>query len=283
VTTDRQLGSSSAVREYHASLYVPHNLTLLVVGVSCPLDALLHTLNTVVEPSILAHPPARTEGWKRPFLETTTGEGVKWPKGDRVEVVEFMESDESVGEVQVAFGDGVARTNWVDCLAIDGAPFRLAAGSFRSGRPADDVFCASALCAVLTTYLTDSPIAPLNKAFVEIPAPFCTAIDLYTATRHPVNEMTLYISDVPVEHLDAISGLVRAELRRIADDGIDMDRMAMVLRRERRQVMHSLEGRPESMVEQSAIGGASARHRSRLHESSLTCARLPRLRPPVRR
>lgn len=110
---------------------------------------------------------------------------------------------------------------------------------------------------VLTTYLTDSPIAPLNKAFVEIPEPFCTSIDLYTATRHPVNEMTLYISDVPVEHLDAISGLVRAELRQIADKGVDMDRMAMVLRRERRQVMHSLEGRPESMVEQSAIGGRS--------------------------
>lgn len=69
--------------------------------------------------------------------------------------------------------------------------------------------------------------------------------------------MTLYISDVPVEHLDTISGVVRAELRRIADEGVDMGRMAMVLRRERRQVMHSLEGRPESMVEQSAIGGRS--------------------------
>lgn len=69
--------------------------------------------------------------------------------------------------------------------------------------------------------------------------------------------MTLYVSDVPSEHLESISALVRAELRRIADVGVDMERLEMVLRRERRQTMHSLEGRPESMVEQSAIGGKS--------------------------
>lgn len=95
---------------------MPHNLTLLITGISCPLASLLHTLNTIVEPSILSHPPSRTSDWKRPFLETSTGKGVTWPEGDRTEVVEFMESDESMGEVQIGFGNGVQRTDWVGCL-----------------------------------------------------------------------------------------------------------------------------------------------------------------------
>lgn len=97
---------------------------------------------------------------------------------------------------------------------------------------------------VLTTYLTDSPIAPLNKAFVEIPEPFCTSIDLYTSNRVAVNELAFYLSDVPTEHLDGMSAKLRKVLTGIVDEGVDMERMGMVLRREKRQTLHNFEARP---------------------------------------
>jgi hypothetical protein len=46
----------------------------------------------------------------------------------------------------------------------------------------------------------------------------------------------MYLSDVPSDHLDSIDGLVKASLKRLAEEGIDMERMGMVLRREKRQV-----------------------------------------------
>lgn len=106
---------------------------------------------------------------------------------------------------------------------------------------------------VLTTYLTDSPIAPLNKEFVEIPEPYCTSLDIYTAHRVKTNELTVYLADVPAEHLETIDGLVKKALKRIGEEGIDMERMAMVLSREKRQTLHNLETRADSMVSQAVI------------------------------
>ncbi|CED82231.1 cytoplasm protein [Phaffia rhodozyma] len=213
------------IKEYHSSLYLPHNLHLLITGSSCPLPSLLHTLNEIVEPYILSKTPSFPPAdWKRPFLETSTKEPVEWSSEEKEEVVEFLEADESVGEVQIGF-EGVKRENLIDNLAID----------------------------VLTTYLTDSPIAPLNKEFVEIPEPLCTSIDLYTSNRVAVNELAFYLSDVPAEQLDKMSGMVKKVLQNIVKEGIDMERMGMVFRREKRQTLHNLEAKPEGIIDAAVI------------------------------
>lgn len=76
---------------------------------------LMHILNTKVDPLILAHsdgnPTTKPAGWKRPFLETTSSPGPVIKKS-RKEVVEFMDKDESAGEVQLVWkgtktGDGL--------------------------------------------------------------------------------------------------------------------------------------------------------------------------------
>lgn len=61
-------------------------------------------------------------------------------------------------------------------------------------------------------------------------------LDIYTATRVKTNELTIYLADVPSEHLESIDGLVKKALKRIGEEGIDMERMGMVIRREKRQV-----------------------------------------------
>lgn len=57
--------------------------------------------------------PPKADDWKRPFVETSTSDEVVWEKGEKKVVVEFMEADESVGEVQIGFGEGVKRGDLV--------------------------------------------------------------------------------------------------------------------------------------------------------------------------
>lgn len=93
-----------AVRTYHKSYYLPHNLVLVVTG---PIDpsSLLEVLNRDVEPSFLSHGQAngpRPNGWKRPFLKTASKGGAQLNSVIK-EVVEFPEKDESVGEVTITW------------------------------------------------------------------------------------------------------------------------------------------------------------------------------------
>lgn len=132
------------IRDYHKSYYVPHNLCLIVAG-RLSTESLLEVLQKEVEPSILEHGQAHgphPEGWKRPFLETTTVNPpvLTEPKS---EVVEFPEHDESTGELSMFFV-GPSIHDHLTMKAID----------------------------MLGVYLTDSAAAPLNKEFVEIPSPY---------------------------------------------------------------------------------------------------------------
>lgn len=103
-------------------------------------------------------------------------------------------------------------------------------------------------------YLTSSPVAPLNKEFVETASPLwlvsSSFIDgrfncnLFNSTDITVNEsprvtfcdLEIYVSDVPTEHLETFDVRLREALGRIADTGLDMQRMNMVIERAKRKV-----------------------------------------------
>ena len=139
------------VRKYHASYYVPHNLTLIVAGkLASGTKTLLDVVQEQIEPSLIArgqNQGPRPKGWKRPFLETPSAE--RKPFTETIsDVVEFPEKDESVGEVQIS---------WL------GPPM----GSFFEGRAID----------LLGSYLTNSATAPLTKEYVEIENPLWYDLD----------------------------------------------------------------------------------------------------------
>lgn len=142
------LTHASTVRQYHSTYYAPHNLALLITGKVSP-TKLLQVLQDTVEPSIIAHQqahgPKGPSGWKRPFLETGSKGGGRVEKGQKEEVVEFPEKDESSGEVQISWV-GPKTTDLMGDAALD----------------------------LLTTYLSDSAVSPLSKEFIEIDDPFCT-------------------------------------------------------------------------------------------------------------
>lgn len=137
-----------------------------------------------------------------------------------------MEEDESIGDVVMTFL-GPSPTDYRSTLAIK----------------------------LLNNYLTDSATAPLQKTFVEIAKPLATGIGFYLESRVNKNEITGYISDVPAKHLETLAGDVKAKLGKIVkEEGIDMERMGLVIRRDKRKLLGSMESNVSAVLADAVIG-----------------------------
>jgi len=118
---------------------------------------------------------------------------------------------------------------------------------------------------VLTTYLTDSEVAPLNKRFVETATPACTSIAFYSEDRASRSEVTCLVSGVSnVASEKATSGKSQLErmdveikdaLRDIAASGVDMDRMKAVIERDRRKLLSSAETSVTDVLTDAIVAG----------------------------
>ncbi|KAF8337466.1 Metalloenzyme, LuxS/M16 peptidase-like protein [Cantharellus anzutake] len=206
------------IRNYHASYYVPHNLCLIVSG-KLSTEALLGTVHREVEPRIKAHNQAngpRPAGWKRPFMETPSIQVAKMPETLK-DVVEFPESDESIGELQLSFVGPTVHEHGDHRYLMDKA------------------------IDVLGVYLTESAVAPLTKQFVEIESPLCTYISFYESAKASFTTLDVHFGAVPTEELDLLAGKFKSALECIVRDGFDMNRIRLVLKKERLRVSSSLE------------------------------------------
>ena len=70
---------------------------------------------------------------------------------------------------------------------------------------------------------------------------FSTYIYFYEDERATRDDLAIYVGSVPVEHLSSFPDQLRASLARIAEEGLDMGRMAMVLNRDERQLRSRIE------------------------------------------
>ena len=55
-------------------------------------------------------------------------------------------------------------------------------------------------------------------------------------SRATLCDLPVYIGSVPTEHLDSLPDKLKASLTRICNEGIDMERMEMIINRDERQV-----------------------------------------------
>ncbi|KIM85318.1 hypothetical protein PILCRDRAFT_817322 [Piloderma croceum F 1598] len=203
------------IRNYHKTYYVPQNLSLIVTGkLSSGTSSLLKVIQEQIEPNIIAHGQnqgPRPPGWKRPFLETASAK--REPISKTVnDTVEFPEKDESMGELIMTFM-GPPLRNFLELKALD----------------------------ILGTYMTSSPVAPLNKEYIEIESPLCSYIYFSEDSRATLCDLPIYVGSVPTEHLDTFDTKLKASFERIVKDGMDMERMAMVINRDERQLRSRLE------------------------------------------
>jgi Zn-dependent M16 (insulinase) family peptidase len=145
----------------------------------------------------------------------------------RTKVVEFMEEDESMGEVIIS---------WLG--------------------PSPTDFRTNVALKILGSYLTSSATSPLQKEFVEIPKPYTTSIGFYSEDRVNKNELQCFVSDVPAKHLEMIGDKIKQKMKKIADvEGIDMERIALVLRRDKRKLLNFMETNVSSVLSGAVIGG----------------------------
>ncbi|CUA75460.1 putative protein C3H1,02c [Schizosaccharomyces pombe 972h-] [Rhizoctonia solani] len=192
------------------SYYVPYNLCLIVSG-KMNTSELLHVLQTKVEPQIIKHKQVKPPTWKRPFVETPSAQKPELKDVTKV-TINFPEKDESSGQVVVSF-QGPDPQNFTELKAMQ----------------------------LLGLYLTDSPVSPLTKEFVEAANPLCTSIICDYANRATFIASQIIFESVPTEELDALHGKLIAKLKQIVADGVDMDRMRLVIKRDRLKLKSALE------------------------------------------
>lgn len=122
---------------------------------------------------------------------------------------------------------------------------------------------------MLTTYLTDSEVAPLNKRFVETASPACTSIGFYSEDRASHSEITCHIQGVTNVSHDSASKETQLErmdvelkdaLREIAQKGVDMERIKAVIERDRRKLLSSAETSVTDVLTDAIVAGTSSRH-----------------------
>ena len=51
-----------------------------------------------------------------------------------------------------------------------------------------------------------------------------------------MNDLCIYIGSVPTEHLESFDGKLQESFKRIVKEGVEMDRMTMIINRDERQV-----------------------------------------------
>ncbi|KAI5965044.1 hypothetical protein KGF57_000837 [Candida theae] len=154
------------IKEFHKSMYRPDNLCVIVTG-SIDQDELLQIM-TDFDTELEALPHVAN---KRPFVDSKHDEPLK---EEVVKVVEFPETDESTGEVLMA---------WIGPLG-------------------DDPIINTAVDMVGAAF-TDSAISLFNKHLVEIDNPYATAI-MYHTDDYYRTALNFTCNGVPTEKLSEL-------------------------------------------------------------------------------
>ena len=205
-------------------------------------ETLLSLVQNEVEPSIIAH--GRNEGpkppgWKRPFLETPSAQ--REPIAELIErTVEFPENDESTGELWINYM-GSHNDNFVDSKACMLCPvFRLHSHYNAGTRYPGLISYVFSYCTSQQRVHRDriTPLVRLVDPYLKIVLTSCsTYIYIGEENRATCSDLLIYVGSVPTEHLDIFDAKLHESFRRIIKDGVDLNRMKMVIDRDERQVL----------------------------------------------
>ncbi|GAA5857081.1 hypothetical protein JCM9279_001948 [Rhodotorula babjevae] len=221
----RKLTEEDIVK-YHSAMYEPQNMTVVVTGQAIRPEQLLHTLQTTIEPALvkaaLANGP-RPRGWVRPFVESSTARNPPQLAQDIVQHVDFADSDESVGAIEIS---------WI-------------------GHGAHDWIANAALVA-MWGYLVSGDSSAAFKAFVNIPEAYCSGICINSDARDP-NIITVMLSNVPVKHLDTLAARFISFVKDQCHLPFDMKRMSYQLKQQRLSLLGTLETDSSSYVQGSVL------------------------------
>jgi len=107
----------------------------------------------------------------------------------------------------------------------------------------------------LGEYLSDSAVSILSQTFIEIEDPVATSIGFYSSYQLPCT-LSIHFSSVPVEHLDTLEDQLFDVLRKVAKDGIDMERMKTVIETGKSRYVLMVERSPANCLSHKLINEA---------------------------
>eukprot|EP00929_Paragymnodinium_shiwhaense_P095329 TRINITY_DN56406_c0_g1_i1.p1 TRINITY_DN56406_c0_g1~~TRINITY_DN56406_c0_g1_i1.p1 ORF type:complete len:1111 (+),score=243.87 TRINITY_DN56406_c0_g1_i1:93-3425(+) len=221
--------TNAQVKRYHKEAYRPDNIMFILSGTAGEVEFVkaLGEVEKLISTKAFAK---GCDGFKRPWTGTvgTTAApdtpGIITDKGKSGSpvVVEFPSEDETAGMISMAW---------------------------RGPLSEDKVTWCHVQC--LWAYLTESAIAPLNKALVETDDPKCSGIgparDVFSEGYHQVwfhDASTKTIDEIVPAFFDAINAAV-------AD--FDVERMRVVIKRRRRKILEERERAPTNAVVDQVI------------------------------
>ncbi|KAM0746680.1 hypothetical protein T439DRAFT_106938 [Meredithblackwellia eburnea MCA 4105] len=208
------------IREYHDSMYVPQDMTLMIIGNATTPEALLDVLNHEVEPSLIAagfNKGPRPPGWRRPFVESKTASNPPVIPHDMTKEVPYPSKDESTGSISL---------NWVG--------------------PSWHDFLEGSAITCLNSYLTDSDVSPMQKAFTQGKDPWCSGVSFSMSGEPRI--LSCDADSVPKDKLDVLPGKIRDLLLEISRRGIDMERMQNEIKTLRQCMLESIEKSPSGYL-----------------------------------
>lgn len=87
---------------------------------------------------------------------------------------------------------------------------------------------------------------------IEIPEPLSTDISI-DVSEQLTNLVEISASDVPIEELKTFSEKVDAVLRKVVKEGIDMERMKMIIERDELKLLNALEDKPSDSLQDTLV------------------------------
>ncbi|XP_050435416.1 uncharacterized protein C05D11.1-like isoform X2 [Adelges cooleyi] len=216
----RESTTNEKVRQYHHAFYRPENLLLLITG------KIEHSaLFTALEPTIMK------------ILS----------KGNRGDYVRPWQTP--VEPIEDSY-------NFANVFPCDEETNGLINVGYRGPDGADFMYKYLA-CELLLKYLTDTPISPLRKEFVEIADPYCSRVG-FSMTAHMSPAIVIEFENVPVTKIDAWTIPVKLEevLNKLASDEeyFDVDRLRVFIDRYKLALLTTLENSPHDMLAMLIIG-----------------------------
>lgn len=115
-----------------------------------------------------------------------------------------------------------------------------------------DVFKDVHALSILGSYLTSTSISPMKKAFIEIPEPLATDIDV-DVLMNAEAAISIDFENVPLDKMDVIEAKFKQTLEDVAKEGINMQRLHTIIERMVLTRKTNLENSPHLIVPDPAV------------------------------
>ena len=83
---------------------------------------------------------------------------------------------------------------------------------------------------ILGSYLSSTSISPLKKAFVDLPEPYSTDVDI-DILMNAEPAITIDFENVPIDKMDEIEDKFKETIANIHTEGIDKERLHTIIKR----------------------------------------------------